>query len=486
MISLEEYVYNLLDEKLPAHLTYHDKSHTQNVVAAAMDIANKEHVSNDDIQILKAASLLHDAGYHITAYGHEEKSCELAKEILPIYNFTAIQIDAVCKIIMATKIPQSPKNKLSEILCDADVYYLGTDTYTAEAEKLYQEMQSSNPVSRDEWLMQQISFLKLHHYFTATANKELNTIKNKNLAALESQVAIKNKTKKHYKFSLFKSWQDAVLILLGVIIAGFGLKGFLVPNDFFDGGISGVSLLIHKIFRFNLAYVVALANLPFIILGKVIVDYSFAIKTAICIALLSICIYVIPYPTITSDKVLVSIFGGFFLGIGNGLIMRAGSSIDGIEILALFTRRKTDFTTSEIILAINFIIFLIAAIMFGVSTAMYSMITYFTASRTVDYVVEGIEAYTGVTIISGKSEMLKDKLVNELGRGITIYKGERGYLPGSFDVHSDTDIIFTVVTRLEIRRLKEVVYETDPVAFVFAGVIKEASGGVLKRRRIHH
>jgi uncharacterized membrane-anchored protein YitT (DUF2179 family) len=117
---------------------------------------------------------------------------------------------------------------------------------------------------------------------------------------------------------------------------------------------------------------------------------------------------------------------------------------------------------------------------------MYSMLTYFTASKTMDYVVEGIEAYTGVTIISGKSELLKDRLVNELGRGITIYKGERGYLPGNFEVHNDTDIIFTVITRLEIRRLKEVVYETDPAAFVFASVIKEASGGILKKRKAQH
>ena len=260
----------------------------------------------------------------------------------------------------------------------------------------------------------------------------------------------------------------------------------MVPNNFFDGGVSGISLLIHKLYHFNLAFVIALANLPFIFLGRVIIDFRFALKTLLCIILFSICLYFVPYPVVTSDSVLVSVFGGFFLGIGNGLIIRAGCSLDGIEILALYTRRRTSFTVTEIILAINFIIFLIAALKFGITSSMYSMLTYFTASKTINYVVEGIEAYTGVTIISGKSDILKSKLVNELGRGITIYKGERGYLPGHFEVHNDTDIIFTVITRLEIRRLKEVVYETDPAAFVFASVIKEASGGILKKRKAHN
>lgn len=483
MKALEEHIYNLLNKNLPANLIYHNKAHTQQVVSSAIDIAVKEGVSEKDILLLKAAALLHDTGYTVSVSGHEQKSCDIAREILPAYNFTPEDIDAVCNIIMATKIPQSPNNHLSEILCDADLSYLGTDSYAPEAEKLNHELKSvANGKTHDEWLQQQINFLNSHRYFTATAIREFNNKKNENLAILQSKLSVTNKPK---KINVFKSWQDAILILGGVIISGFALKSFLVPNDFFDGGISGVSLLIHKIYNFPLAIVLAIANLPFIILGKILVDLRFALKTTVCIVLLSLCIYLIPYPAITSDNVLVSVFGGFFLGIGNGLIMRAGSSLDGIEVFALYTKRKTSFTNTEIILAINFIIFLIAAVKFGLTTSMYSMITYFTASKTIDYVVEGIEAYTGVTIISGKAEILKNKLVNELGRGITIYKGERGYLPGSFEIHNDADIIFTVITRLEIRKLKEVVYETDPAAFVFASVIKEASGGVLKKRKHH-
>lgn len=282
---------------------------------------------------------------------------------------------------------------------------------------------------------------------------------------------------------IFTSIKELIFIILGVITAAFALKGFLVPNNFFDGGVSGISLLIHEIYGFNLAYVILIVNLPFLIIGTYVVNRQFALKTFVSIVLMGICLNYVPYPVITSDKLLVSIFGGFFLGVGIGLVMRAGCALDGIEVLGLYTGKRSSFTVTEIIFAINVIIFLIAAFKFGLPTSLYSMLTYFTASKTVDYVVEGIEAYTGVTIISSHSEEVKNRLVNEMGRGITVYKGERGFLPGSFEVHNDVDIIFTVVTRLEMRKLKNLVNEVDNKAFVFASTIKEASGGVMKRRQ---
>lgn len=483
MKSLKEYVYGLMNKNKPWYLVYHDKEHTHEVLSFAMHIAKQEGISEEDTILLEAAALLHDIGYLYTAIGHEEKSCEIAREILPEYDFTSAQIDEICKMIMATKIPQKPTDHLSEILCDADLSYLGTIDYAENAEKLYRELKNFNQEkTREEWLHQQINFLKEHHYFTATANKEFKRKKNQHLSFLKSQIHIKSK---HIKYKMFGATGDIIFVVLGILLSGFALKYFIVPNSFFDGGISGVSLLIHKIFDINLGTVLALANLPFIILARKLVDFKFALATAICIFLLSTFLFLVPEHRVVDDKLLASVFGGFFLGVGNGLVIRAGCSLDGIEILALYTRRKTSFTTTEIIFVINFIIFLIAALKFDLNTSMYSMITYFTASKTADYVVEGIEAYTGVTIISGRSEVLKNKLVNELGRGITIYKGERGYLPGNFEVHSDTDIIFTVITRLELRRLKEVVYETDPAAFVFANIIKEASGGILKKRKVH-
>lgn len=162
--------------------------------------------------------------------------------------------------------------------------------------------------------------------------------------------------------------------------------------------------------------------------------------------------------------------------------MRIGAALDGIEVLALYAIRKTSFTITEIILAINIVIFSIAAFNFGIETALYSILTYFTATRCIDYVVEGLQAYTGVTIVSGKSEVIKYQLVNKLGRGITVYKGERGFLPGKYDISNDCDIIFNIITHLEFRRLKNLVYEIDPKAFIFSQEIKEAEGGIIKRR----
>ncbi|MBK8141332.1 MAG: YitT family protein [Chitinophagaceae bacterium] len=279
--------------------------------------------------------------------------------------------------------------------------------------------------------------------------------------------------------------QDLLLMIAGVVMAGFALKGFLVPNHFFDGGITGISLLIHEIYHVNLAIVIILLNLPLIIISYFSVGSRFAYRTLVSVILLGICLFLLPDLDLTSDKLLISIFGGVFLGIGIGLIMRVGAALDGIEVLALYTLKRTSFTITEIILGINILIFSIAAFRFGIETALYSILTYFAATRSIDYVVEGLQAFTGVTIISGKSEVIKYQLVNKLGRGITIYKGERGFLPGKFEVSSDCDIIFTVVSRLEMRKLKNLVYDVDPKAFVFANTIKEASGGIIKRRRQH-
>jgi len=285
--------------------------------------------------------------------------------------------------------------------------------------------------------------------------------------------------------SLLAHAKDAGYIIAGILICGFALKSFLVPNAFFDGGVTGISLLIHELYHINIAFVIIPANIPFIIMGVFQVNSRFAWKTFAAIIGVGICLQFIPYPVITSDKLLVSIFGGVFMGTGVGLAIRGGCALDGIEVLALYTLKRSSFTVSEIILGINVIIFSIAAIKLGIPTALYSIMTYYAASRTITFVIEGLEEYTGFTIISGQSELIKEKLVLQLGRGITIYKGERGFLKDSFEVSNPVDIIFTVVTRLEVRRLKNIVYSIDPKAFMFTSTIKEASGGVLKKRARH-
>ena len=279
--------------------------------------------------------------------------------------------------------------------------------------------------------------------------------------------------------------QDIVYCTVGILFSGFALKSFLVPNHFLDGGITGISLLAHEITHFNLALIILLANVPFIIAGAYQIGPRFAIKTIFCVIGLSLVLTIAPYPIITNDKLLISIFGGFFMGLGIGLVMRAGCALDGIEVLAIYTWKRSSFTVSEIILAMNVVIFLFAAIQLGLETALYSMLTYFTASKTMAYVVEGFEEYTGVTIISGNSLEIKKKLVLEMGKAITIYKGERGFMKDSFDISHDCDIVFTVVTRLEVRKLKSLVEEVDQKAFVFTNSIKEAAGGILKQHHKH-
>jgi uncharacterized membrane-anchored protein YitT (DUF2179 family)/predicted metal-dependent HD superfamily phosphohydrolase len=475
------FAIDMLERQLPSHLSYHNVDHTRYVLDRATMLAEKEGITGDSLVKLRTAAAFHDTGFIEKYSGHEAVSCRIATQHLPGFGYTEEQITDICQMIMATRLPQTPVNRLGEILCDADLFYLGTDDYGINAEKLYPEFQKEG-LSNDkmEWQRQQISFLESHQFFTKTAQELLSGKEKKNLIVLQAKTESPHTIRNHDS-----TFGDVVLIIAGVIITAFALKGFLVPNQFFDGGITGISLLLHEMYHFNLAYVIVLANIPFIIMSYYAINKGFALKTFFCVLLLGICLLYPAFPAITSDKLLISIFGGFFLGLGIGLTMRAGCAVDGIEVLALYTLRRSSLTISEIILGLNVIIFSLAAFQFGVQTALYSMLTYFTAYKTIDFVIEGIEAYTGVTIISGKSEEVKHRLVNELGRGITIFKGERGYLPGKFDVHDDCDIIFTIITRLELRKLKNMVSEVDPNAFVFANTIKETSGGIIKRRHIH-
>lgn len=477
-------IIDKLENELPGRITYHNAAHTISVINAAVKLGEHEGISDKEMILLKTASLFHDTGFLNVINEHEEQSCIIARRYLPEYGYTKDDIREICTMIMATRLPQTPTNHLSEIICDADLFYLGTHKYSELAENLYEEFVSIGRIkSREDWPHMQEQFLRSHHYFTNSAREMCDENKLANLTAIRNNMMQKNTS--HKKQSFLNFLQDSIFIIAGVIIAGIALKTFLVPNHFFDGGITGISLLIHEIYHFNLAIVIVLLNLPLIAISFFSVGKSFAAKAFISVVLLGIALVLIPGNPVTSDKLLISIFGGVFLGTGVGLVMRGGAALDGIEVLALYTLKRTSFTISEIILGINILIFSIAAMRFGIETALYSILTYFAATRSIDYVVEGLQAYTGVTIISGKSEEIKSVLVNKLGRGITVYKGERGFLPGKFEVSSECDIIFTVITRLELRKLRNLVHETDPKAFVFANTIKEASGGILKRRHNH-
>ncbi len=278
------------------------------------------------------------------------------------------------------------------------------------------------------------------------------------------------------------SFKNLLLISVGSGLAVLAMKGFMIPNKFMDGGITGISILLHEIFHINISFLVIILNILFIYLGYKRIGKTFAVQTSIAVILLSVGLLFIDINPITHDKLLIAIFGGILMGTGVGLVIRGGGVIDGAEVIAVFTGRRTGFSNSEIIMLINTIIFAVAASQFGIETAMYSIITYFTATKATDYVVDGIEEFTAMNIISAQQEEIKNFLVNELGKGITVYKGERGYLPGSFDIKSDCEIIVTIVTRLEIKQIEEGIREIDPKAFVYIQSIKEASGGILKAK----
>ncbi|MGX1928449.1 YitT family protein [Flagellimonas sp. 2504JD4-2] len=269
-------------------------------------------------------------------------------------------------------------------------------------------------------------------------------------------------------------------IIVGIFSAAFGLESFLLPNTFIDGGATGISLLISEITAVPLWILIVLVNIPFLILGYRVIGRTFTIKAIAAILGLALTLALVEFPEVTQDKLLVAVFGGFFLGAGIGLSIRGGSVLDGTEVLAIFLSRKMSVKIGDVIILINIIIFLAAAYLLSVETALYSMLTYLAASKTLDFVVEGIEEYTGVTIISLKSEEIRQVITEKLGRGLTVYKATGGY--GKQGMRNEYDVIYTVITRLEIRKLNIEVSKIDPSAFVVMSSINDTKGGMVKKR----
>lgn len=277
---------------------------------------------------------------------------------------------------------------------------------------------------------------------------------------------------------------NAFLILLGVASASFGLKSFLLSNGFIDGGITGISLLISAVTGIKLPILIVALNIPFIIMGYTQIGRNFVIKTSIGIIGLAISLAVFNFPVMTADKLLVAVFGGFFLGAGIGLTMRGGGVIDGTEVMAISLSKKTGLTIGDIILIVNILIFSFAAWLLTFETALYSILAYLSASKTIDFILEGIEEYTGVTIISAKNEDIRVMITEQLGRGVTIYKGSRGYGKSGYK-SGDIDILYSVITRLEVTKLSTEIEKIDPDAFVIMNSIKDTKGGMIKKRILH-
>lgn len=278
--------------------------------------------------------------------------------------------------------------------------------------------------------------------------------------------------------------KDLLLIVAGIVAASFGFKGFLLSNHFIDGGATGISLLISAVTRIPLYLLIICVNIPFIILAYKVMGRQFAIKTALAITGLSVCLATVNFPNVTNDNLLVAVFGGFFLGTGIGLAVRGGAVIDGTEVLAIFLSRKLGSTIGDIIIVINVCIFSAAAYFLSIEIALYSMITYLSASKTLDFIIEGIEEYIGVTIISSHSEEIRQMIINTMGRGVTVYNGKRGY--GKSGETKNTDIIYTVITRLELNKLNTELLKITPDAFVVMNSVRDTKGGMIKKRPLKH
>ncbi len=279
--------------------------------------------------------------------------------------------------------------------------------------------------------------------------------------------------------------RGAVLIIAGIFSAGMGLKGFLLSSRFIDGGVTGVSMLVSDISGYPLGILILVINLPFIALGYRQIGKRFAIRSTLAITGLALCLFLVEFPDVTPDKLLTAVFGGFFIGAGIGLAIRGGAVLDGTEIAALIVSRKSHLLrVGDVILMLNVVIFITAAFFLGVESAMYSILTYVAASKTIDFLIHGVEGYTGITIISTKSAEIKADITERMNRGVTVYHGSGG-MGSTGGKDEDQEILYCVVTRLEIGTIKSAVKAIDPAAFITTQSITDVDGGLIKRP-VHH
>jgi uncharacterized membrane-anchored protein YitT (DUF2179 family) len=301
---------------------------------------------------------------------------------------------------------------------------------------------------------------------------------------IETKPTDVNETERLKRLAFWTHIKNSFLICAGIASATLGLKGFLLPEGLLDGGATGISLLINRVTNFDISILIMLINLPLIYIGWRQVSKSFAVKTFFAVLAFAVVVHYVELPDLTHDRLLIAVFGGFFLGGGIGLAMRGGAVIDGTEVLAVWVSRHSSLSVGDFIAIFNVILFSAAVFLVNLETALYSMLTYFSASKTIDFIITGIEEYIGVTIISDKAAEIKSSIVNNLGRAVTVYKGIGGYGKRGL-VEGERKILFAVVTRLEVQRLIVEIDKIDPDAFVIQHTINDTRGGMIKKRSLH-
>jgi uncharacterized membrane-anchored protein YitT (DUF2179 family) len=274
--------------------------------------------------------------------------------------------------------------------------------------------------------------------------------------------------------------KHASFFILGSLLAAVGLDIFLVPNNIIDGGITGISIISSHLSHLPLGMFIILLNIPFLYIGYKQIGRTFAFSTLFSILWLSVWVSILhSVPVLTKDVFLASIFGGVILGIGVGLIIRYGGSLDGTEIIAILVDKKSGFSVGEIVMFFNLFILTSAGFVFGWDKALYSLITYFVAFKIIDITIEGLDESKAVFIISNKGEDIAKQLMSRLGRGVTYLEGMGGYSK------EKKNIIYLVVTRLEIAKLKEIINETDPEAFLTISGVHDVMGVNYKEKAVH-
>ena len=283
-----------------------------------------------------------------------------------------------------------------------------------------------------------------------------------------------------YITPFLRELKNAGLIAAGILSAGLGLHGFLLPSGLIDGGVTGTSMLLARLSGWPLAILIPLVNFPFIAVGYRHLGRAFAVRSAIGIGGLALALAFIHFPIVTDDRILDAVFGGFFLGAGIGLAVRGAAVLDGTEIAALLISRHSSLMkVGDVILTFNVVLFVIAMAVLGVESALYSILTYMSAARTLDFIIHGIEEYTAMTIMSDHSEFIRRRITGELGRGVTVYRA-RGGMSGD-----EREILYCVITRLEISRVRTIIREVDERAFVITHPLADVQGGTVRKRALH-
>ena len=281
---------------------------------------------------------------------------------------------------------------------------------------------------------------------------------------------------KHSKtYSLISEY---VQIAIGIILASIGLKAFLLPNGFLDGGVTGIALLVRSQIDINISILLVVLSIPFLVLGYYTVSKRIVLKSIVSILGLALFIQFENFETITNDKLLISIFGGLFLGAGIGISIRNGSVLDGSEILGVYLNDAFGISIGKVILVFNLLLFSITAVVISTEVALYSILTYIVTAKVTDLSIEGFEDFIGVTIVSKKYLTIKKAIIEQLGAGLTSYKGSKGY--GSQGQQEDFDIIHTIINRIDIKKMHRIIDDIDADAFIIEFDVNAVKGGVLR------